>query len=65
MNIEVGDALGMLKYRSSSVQQVIYAELDASFHDPAQRAVMVVGNIIDQKWVVKSIRFDRDQRGRR
>lgn len=37
------------------IKQVVDAELNASFHHPAQGTVVVVRGVMYEKWVVKSV----------
>jgi phenylpyruvate tautomerase PptA (4-oxalocrotonate tautomerase family) len=39
--------------RTSLVQEIVNAELDASFDDPSKRTVVVIHDIVDKKWVVE------------
>jgi hypothetical protein len=48
------DRLCMMEHGSSLVQQVIDTELDPAFDYPAERTVVVIHDIIHQKWVVES-----------
>lgn len=43
----------MCKYWTSLIQQIIHAEFDASFDDPAERTVVMVNDIVDKERVIK------------
>lgn len=47
-------ALSVMEDRTLLVEQVVDAKLDASFHNPPQRAIVVIQNIVDQERVVWS-----------
>ena len=47
------DRLGMGEYRTPLVEQIVDAELNPPSDDPAKRTVVMVDNIVYEKWVVK------------
>ncbi len=44
----------MLEYRSSLVEQQVDAELDTALDYPAERAVVVIGNVVDEKRIIEA-----------
>jgi hypothetical protein len=51
----------MLEDRSALIQQVVDAELDAAFNDPAEGAVVVIGSIVYEEWIVEAVFVNRDE----
>jgi len=42
----------VVKYRAPFVQQIVYTELDAVFDNPAEGAIVMMENVVDQERVV-------------
>lgn len=47
------DLLCVRKYRSSFIEKIVYTKFDATFYDPAQRAVVMINSIVKKEGVVK------------
>lgn len=45
----------MLEDRTSLVQQVVNAEFDTTFDYPAERAIMMVDDIVHEEWIVEAV----------
>ena len=46
-------ALGVCEDRATLVQKIVNTELDPSFDDPAERAVVMIDDVVDEKRIVK------------
>jgi hypothetical protein len=45
---------GMGEDRSTLVEQQIYCKLDSITNDPTKGSEMVIGDVVEKKWVVRS-----------
>lgn len=57
------DLLRMLEHWTALVEQQVNAEFDSAFDDPAKRTIVMICDIIDEKWIVEAVgKYSRERR---